>query len=458
MQIKKVLATVAAASMAIGLAACSPSASSSAAAEGTDAHKNDSASCQNTIKKEGVEKVTVWAWYPAIEQIVDQFNETHDDVQVCWNNAGQGGPEYTKFQNAIKAGKGGPDIIQLEYEAMPQFVAGAQKHLVDLTKYDFAKYKSEYTEGAWNGVTIGGGDSVYGVPVDLGPFVMYVNQAVFDKYNVAVPTTWEEFAQAGRDLKAAGYDGYLSDWAPNGTAVNVALFAQKGAKVYNYSAETPDKVGIDFNSQEVKDVMDYWRGLVEEGLVDTTDSNTTDWNTNMLSGKYAAYVQASWLGGYLKGLDGSEQGTFRIAKAPVWDSSTPSVNQGGSAWAVTDQAANTKVAVQVAHDLFDSDEAQQIGVTTAGLFPAWTKMLESDYFKNLQDPFFGDQKINEVTIPTAQAYKGDDFLPFQTYAYDTQSKSFASIVRDGQDTSSTLSALTNSLNEYAKQQGFTVTE
>ncbi len=455
MQLKKVLAGIAAASLAIGLAACSPSASNSSQKEGTDAHKNDSASCQNKVKKEGVEKVTVWAWYPAIEQIVDNFNETHDDVQVCWNNAGQGSPEYVKFQNAIKAGKGGPDIIQLEYEAMPQFVSGVQKHLVDLSKYGMDKYKSEYTEGAWNGVTVGGGSSVYGIPVDLGPFVMYVNQPVFDKYNLKIPTTWKEFAQVGRDLKAAGFDGYLSDWNPNGTAVNMALFAQKGAKPYTYSAEKADQVGIDFNSEGVQDVMEFWQGLVKEGLVDTTDANTTDWNTSMVSGKYALYVQASWLGGYLKGLDGSEQGIFRLAKAPVWDDSTPAVNQGGSAWAVTDQAANTKVAAQVAHDLFDSDKAQEIGVTTAGLFPAWDKMLKSDFFKNLEDPFFGNQKINEVTIPTAQAYKGEDFLPFQTYAYDAQTKAFTSIVRDGKDAKKGLADLTTSLNDYAKQQGFT---
>ena len=52
MQLKKVLAGIAAASLAIGLAACSPSASNSSQKEGTDAHKNDSASCQNKVKKE----------------------------------------------------------------------------------------------------------------------------------------------------------------------------------------------------------------------------------------------------------------------------------------------------------------------------------------------------------------------------------------------------------------------
>ncbi|WEV46918.1 extracellular solute-binding protein [Bifidobacterium sp. ESL0690] len=451
----KIVAALAAGIMALGMGACGGSNGSSKAA-GTDKKANDNVQCQNKVKKTGVEKVTVWAWYPAIEKIVDNFNETHNDVQACWVNAGQGLPEYTKFQNAIKAKKGAPDIIQLEYEAMPQFVSGAEKHLVDLGQYGMNKYKSDYTKGAWNSVSMGTSKSVYGVPVDLGPFVMFVRQDVFDKYNVKVPTTWAEFAQAGRQLKAAGYDGYLSDWAPNGTGVNPALFAQKNERIYKYSASKPDKVKVDLNGKGVKEVMDYWKGLVKEGLVDTTDATTTDWNTNMMGGKYAAYVQASWQTGYIKGLSKGDNGKFRIYKAPVWDSSTPMVNQGGSAWAVTDQAKDTAAAAKVARELFASDAAQKIGVTDGGLFPSWTKELNSDFFKNMQEPFLGGQKLNDINIPTAEGWKGYDFLPFQTYAYDEQIKSFTKIVKDGADTSSTLSALTTKLNDYAKQQGFTI--
>ena len=444
--------------LAISMAACGGGggAKSESQAEHSDKTANANAQCQNKVKKPNAEKVTVWAWYPAIQKVVDEYNENHDDIQVCWTNAGQGSPEYTKFNNAIKAKSGGPDIIQLEYEAMPQFVAGAQKHLVDLSKYGMNDHKQEYTEGAWKSVSMGGGNSVYGVPVDLGPFVMYVRQDIFDKYHVKVPTTWKEFEQAGKELKAAGFDGFLSDWAPNGTAVNPALFAQAGEKVYKYSSKMPDKVGIKLDTPGVQKVLEYWQNLVKEGLVDTTDANTTDWNNNMISGKYAAYVQASWLTGYIKGLDNSSSGNFRIYKAPVWDDSTPQVNQGGSAWAVTDQAKDTKAAANVAHDLFDSDTAQHIGVTDGALFPSWKKQLASDAFKNMQEPFLGNQKPNEVTIPVANAWKGDEFLPFQTYAYDEQTKSFSAIVKKGNDCEETLKALETKLNNYAKQQGFTI--
>jgi hypothetical protein len=38
------------------------------------------ASCTNTIVNKEAPQVTVWAWYPAFEQVVDSFNESNDDV------------------------------------------------------------------------------------------------------------------------------------------------------------------------------------------------------------------------------------------------------------------------------------------------------------------------------------------------------------------------------------------
>ena len=53
-------------------------------------------------------QVTMWAWYPNFEPVVDQFNKTHKDVQICWTNTGAGNDEYTKFSTAIQAGSPRP--------------------------------------------------------------------------------------------------------------------------------------------------------------------------------------------------------------------------------------------------------------------------------------------------------------------------------------------------------------
>ncbi|MCI1831875.1 MAG: extracellular solute-binding protein [Bifidobacterium sp.] len=458
LQSKKILSVLAAAATVLSLAACSSGSSGATNSGNSDKHANDSASCTNKLVHPNAEKVTVWAWYPAFDKIVDHFNNTHSDIQVCWNNGGQGGAEYTHFQNTIKAGKGAPDVIQLEYEAMPQFLAGQKKYLVDLGKYGLNSHKSDYTSGAWNSVTFGSSSSVYAVPVDAGPFVMYVNQAVFDKYGVSVPTTWSQFEEAGKQLKAKGYQGMLTNWQTDGTAVNIALFAQKGAKVYKYSANDPTKVGIDFNQSSVKDVLAYWQKLAKEGLIDTADQSSTDTMKKFGAGLYATYVQASWfMGYYVKGaFKTAESSPFKIYTAPKWSSSSPDVNQGGSAFAVTYQAKDTKASAEVARELYGDNYSRNSGVTDGGLFPTWTSTLASSSFINQTYPYLENEKANQVIAPVAKGWSGDQFLPFQTYAYDAQQKAFASIVKSGTSVDSGVAKLTSSLQSYAKQQGFTV--
>lgn len=458
-------ASVLVAVMALAAGACgspgSPSGSSNneASQVHNDAKANDTAKCRNTVKKPNAEKVTVWAWYPAFGKLVDHFNETHDDLQVCWTSADQSAKAYSRFNTTIKAKSGAPDVIQLEYAVMPQFASGVEKHLVDLSKFGVDKIRSNYTAGAWKDVQLGGSKGVYGVPVDVGPVVMYYRKDIFDKYQVKPPTTWDEYEQAGRELKQKGYTGHIGNWQPNGTLFNYAYYDQNGAKVFKYSANDPENVGIKINSDKVKKVVSFWQKLAKDDIVATDDTDTAEWNKKNVDGSYATIIHASWLVGYLNGVSGVQEGSqWQIAKAPVWDQSDPDVNCGGSGMAVTDQAKHTEAAAKVAMELFGDDAAQDIAVNDSGLYPTWTKKLSSTAFLDRQEPFFGNQKINKIIAPVAQGYKGYQFLPFQTYANDEQTKTLSAILRDGKNVSTSLDSLQQTLSDYAKQQGFKVSQ
>ena len=42
-------------------------------------------------------------------------------MQICWNNVGEGGDEYTKVQTGISAGKGLADVVMLEADRLSSF-------------------------------------------------------------------------------------------------------------------------------------------------------------------------------------------------------------------------------------------------------------------------------------------------------------------------------------------------
>ena len=79
-------------------------------------------------------------------------------------NAGTGTTEYTKLQNAIKAGSGVPDIAQVEYYALPQFALGGS--LADLGADGLSSDQSQFSTAVWDSVQVSG--KLVGLPQDTG--------------------------------------------------------------------------------------------------------------------------------------------------------------------------------------------------------------------------------------------------------------------------------------------------
>jgi multiple sugar transport system substrate-binding protein len=410
-------------------------------------------SCTNEILQPEATQVSVWAWYPAFEEVVDLFNETHDEVQICWTNAGQGNDEYTKFSTAIESGSGAPDVIMLEAEVLSSF--SIRKALVDLSEYGASDVQDDYTEGAWKDVS--SGDSVYAIPVDGGPMGMLYRQDILDQYGIPVPTTWDEFAAAAQALKDAGAPGVLADFPTNGRAYNQALFAQAGSVPFEYDNAKPTEIGIHVNDEGSKQVLAYWEDLAKRGLVATEDAFATDYNTKLVDGTYAIYVAAAWGPGYLGGLaDADADAVWKAAPVPQWDPANPvQINWGGSTFAVTAQADDPEAAAVVAKEVFGTEEAWKIGIEEAALFPLWKPILESDYFRDLEYPFFSGQQINkDVFLPAASGYTGFTFSPFQNYAYDQLTEEQYAMVQGEKGSAQALDDLQASLEQYATEQGF----
>ncbi|TLM83046.1 ABC transporter substrate-binding protein [Pseudarthrobacter sp. NamE5] len=415
----------------------------------------EAASCTNTIVNAEAPQVTVWAWYPAFNEVVDNFNNTNSDVQICWTNAGQGNDEYTKFSTSIESGSGAPDVIQLESEVLSSFTI--RNALVDLTEFGANDVKDQYAEGAWEDAS--SGDAVYAIPVDGGPMGMLYRQDIFDAAGIQVPTTWKEFEAAAQKLKESGNGAVMADFPTNGRAFNQALFAQAGSVPFEYDSANPQEIGIKVNDQGAKDVLEYWNGLVKKGLVATDDAFTADYNTKLVDGSYALYLAAAWGPGYLQGLsDADPDAVWRAAPLPQWDAANPvQVNWGGSTFAVTEQAKDKKLAAKVAMGIFGNKEGMNLGVDKGALFPSYAPVLDSEEFANKEYKFFGGQQINkDVFLKAAEGYQGATFSPFQNYAYDQLTVQLYSMVQGEKDAGKALDDLQASLEQYATEQGFTL--
>ena len=446
MKTRKVIAAAAALMVTAALAACS----------GGGGGGTDTSNCTNKITKTDAPVVTLWAWYPNMELVVDNFNEAHDDVQVCWTNAGAGGDEYDKLQTAITAGTGAPDVVMVEADRIA--VYQIQEALVDISDLGYEDVKDNFSEGAWKDVSVG--DGVYGAPIDGGPMAMIYRKDVFEQYGITPPTTWAEYETAAQTVKDAG-GPLFGDFGANVPAAIMALLYQNGAEPFTYDPAGEGEIGINLNDDASKEVLDYWAGLVEKGLVGTQDQFTPEYISGVIAGDYATYISAAWAPGYLQGAgvgEGADADVWATAPLPQWDPDNPvQVNWGGSAFSVTSQAKDPELAAKVAFGVYADDASLRDGWENQIIFPLNVNVLNDPEFVDAEVGFFGGQQANkEVYVPAANGYTGMNYTPIGQFYYTAFTNQIAAI-NDGSATGSEAAdALQAEVVAYATEQGFTV--
>ncbi len=445
MKTTKVIAAAAALMVTAALAACSGGGGG-----------NDSSNCTNTITKTDAPVVTLWAWYPNMELVVDNFNEQNDDVQVCWTNAGAGGDEYDKLQTAITAGSGAPDVVMVEADRIA--VYQIQEALVDISDLGYEDVKDNFSEGAWKDVSVGEG--VYGAPIDGGPMAMIYRKDIFEQYGITPPTTWAEYETAAQTVKDAG-GPLFGDFGANVPAAVMALLYQNGAEPFTYDPAGEGEIGINLNDAASKEVLDYWAGLVEKGLVGTQDQFTPEYISGVIAGDYATYISAAWAPGYLQGAgvgEGADADVWATAPLPQWDPDNPvHVNWGGSAFSVTSQAKDPELAAKVAFGVYADEASLRDGWENQIIFPLNVDVLNDPEFIDAEVAFFGGQQANkEVYVPAANGYTGMNYTPIGQFYYTAFTSQIAAI-NDGSATGSEAAdALQAEVEAYATEQGFTV--
>ncbi|WP_240553886.1 extracellular solute-binding protein, partial [Streptomyces niveiscabiei] len=95
-------------------------------------------------------ELTFWTWVPNIAKEIALFEQKYPAVKVKIVNAGQGTPQYTKLRTALKAGSGAPDLVQMEYQAIPTFTI--TNNLLDLRPYGAEALKSTFVDWTWGQV------------------------------------------------------------------------------------------------------------------------------------------------------------------------------------------------------------------------------------------------------------------------------------------------------------------
>ncbi|PPS67320.1 MULTISPECIES: ABC transporter substrate-binding protein [Streptomyces] len=369
---RRLLTITTAALLVAGLGACSSTKSTSDNSEKSQA---------------GPVKMEFWGW-AGYEKIVDQWNASHPNAKVTFKKIPSGAKGgYTQISNAITAGKG-PCLAQIEYQTIPSMLV--KNTVMDITKYASADM-DKYVPSAVSASSIG--DKIYGVPVDVGPMVLFYRKDLFAKYGITKPpATWAEYKADAKKVAAA--DKGVKFGTVLGDGNGMAAFTLQTGRSWYSTQGNSWTVSID--NPGTRKVAEFWQDLKDEGLVAKT-GNAWDPQFNKASeaGKVLTFVNAAWAAGGIKSDLKDLAGKWRVAPMPTWEvGDGKSSSSGGSATSVMTGCKTPREAVQFADFLSSDPQAVKTGIES-GLYPA-SKAGQEDPSLTGGDPFFGGQKVGDV--------------------------------------------------------------
>ncbi|GEP26589.1 extracellular solute-binding protein [Cryobacterium levicorallinum] len=437
MQIKKRAATVALLTAAtVVLAGC--------ASGSTTQDSGDAAAC---APSDGKVDLTFTTWIPGIEDVVKIWNEDNPDVQVKVQTGPNGnGGTYQNFFNQLKAGNA-PDLGQIEYDALPNF--RVQDGLTNLASCEgVLDAQDNFVDWTWGQVNFGEADAVYAVPQDAGPMAMFYRADLFAANNIAIPTTWEEFAVAAEAVRATG--GYITNFSQSDINQFAGFVWQAGGSWFENDG---DNWTIDLTSPESVKVADYWQDLIDRDLVSTNPPWTDEWNNAYNTGSNWTWNSAAWGANSIASGAPDTAGNWSVALSPQWASGDNAAgNWGGSSTAVFKGSKHPYEAAQFALWLNTSDEALTMLNESANLYPAAKSGLELPALKEGVE-FYGGQPIYDV-FAEASAQVSPDFVwgPTMTQVYNDTSDGFkGAVTGNGTLTEALTSAQQSTINALEAQ-------
>ncbi|WP_277209354.1 ABC transporter substrate-binding protein [Isoptericola croceus] len=239
----RVAALAAVAVGATGLAGCAGGTESSAESTGD-------------APADGPVSIEIWGWDELGEQVVDAFNAAQDGVEATYVLQADNVAMATNFRNAFESGTDVPCLAQGFAPLTTMVVNGWAQDITDVVEPSLGNYN----EGAHNAAQVNG--RFFGLPSGSDGQYLIVNTATLDEYGVEIPATWDEFVEAGRELKE--HDVHVTNFAGEDPTALMNLAQQAGAEWFAIDGE---EWVVNFEDAPTLQAADIVQQLIDEDLV-----------------------------------------------------------------------------------------------------------------------------------------------------------------------------------------------
>lgn len=402
---KKTAAMVLAALMAFSMTACGNGSTqkeddSTAADQETadNTAADDTASGDETVELHWLNKCESDSEAQIWQQVADLVHEKYPNITVTIENTNWTS-YWTKLPVELASGNA-PDLIYMHFSRASDYT-DSMLPISDYIEKDEDINIDDFYSGILDSFIFD--DQVYALPYDFGPYIMYYNKDLFDKYGVEYPdenTTWEEFKDKCKQLTQDG--NYGTVFASSLDYYDPQVLSL-GGEIINEKGEfdiTGDKTTAAL--QSLADLIN-----VDKVAPKIADTANTVWNWEQFEGgNIGMMIDGPWGATNVINYCDFNVGYSIIPKA---EKQVTTIN--GSALAVTSESKHPKEAYQ-ALEVLTSPEVQKLLAENGRALPSRDSVRESYYesaseLEGLEDaikksieigmPYYVTKKYSEVS-------------------------------------------------------------
>jgi len=244
----------------------------------------------DTTEVSGTVELSGWASSPEetrlLRQVITDFEAQYPNIKVQYNPISG---DYPAAMLAKFSARRPPDVFYVDSNVIPDWIQQGVLEPLDGYIED-----GDFDTGAFFPSLLdafkGPDGQQYGLPKDWSPLGIFTNDQLLQDAGVEPPSTWDELRSAAEQLEGKVPGGKPLCLSPDWARL-LAFVYQNGGSFLN-----DDKTEATINSPEAKEAVEFYVGLVQDGLAAPPDQLGAGWCGEALGkGVAAIVVEGNWL-------------------------------------------------------------------------------------------------------------------------------------------------------------------
>lgn len=352
------------------------------------------------------------------------FNKSMPDIAVTYQ-MNDHGDHHKRLTTNLATQSGAGDVVIVDVSFIGAFINEGGFVNLSEAPYSADEFGDGFVSYAWSQGQ-GADGNQYGMPIDIGPGVMYYRRDVLDSVGGdidAVISDWDAYIDYGRQLKDQGV--FLIADAGDVARIVVRTTLEEGEGLF-FDAEGNSLV----TSDRFVNAFTLAKQIRDEGLDAQIGAWTGEWYDGFKNGTVATQLSGAWLLGHM-------QNWMAPDTAGLWGASDlPGGiygSWGGSFLAIPAQSENPEAAWEFIKYLTTEQGPQIDSLRDLGAFPVLTSTYGDPAFDEPIE-FLAGQKARQLFAEVAQKVPAVTPMEGDLIAEDVvMNGALAEVLNDGKD-------------------------